>query len=49
MRDLYKIDEKNRLTLPDDVLDELDLKSGDHIKYKIINKKIQLIKIIIPG
>lgn len=48
MRDLYKIDDKNRLTLPDDVLKDLDLKTGDHIKFKVIDKKIQLIRIPIP-
>jgi len=48
MRDLYKIDEKNRLTLPDDVLEKLDLKTGDHVQFNVINKKIQLIKIFSP-
>ena len=48
MRDLYKIDDKNRLTLPDAVLEKLDLVSGDHVKFNIVNKKIQLIKIPIP-
>ena len=45
---LYKIDDKKRITLPDELLEELKLNVGDYIKFDLINGKVEIKKISIP-
>lgn len=46
---LYKIDDKKRITLPDELLKEFELEVGDYIKFEVTsNGKIEIKKISIP-
>ena len=42
-----QIDNRNRVTLPPELLKALDLKSGDEVFFKIIDKKIIMGKALV--
>jgi len=46
---LYKIDDKKRITLPEDILEKYDLEIGDYVKFELVNGKVELKKISIPS
>jgi len=44
MDKLYRIDNRNRITIPDSVLKKINAKRGDYLCYDIKNGSIKLIK-----